>query len=288
MGYYKLFLLGKLAAAARTAGLGSLINLSRDIADYLLLNQIKGKYLPLKTKINDLTLYGFFRHRSFLAHLDHGYELALRRFFLKSLSPGVVLVDGGAHIGFYTLLAAQRIGQRGQIFAFEPDPFNFAALTLNLKKNNKNFVWAFRKALASNQGVATFYSSPGTIGSSLIKRSDIGPISAIKVETTTIDNILHNIDLRKLVIKLDIEGGEPFAIQGMKFSVKRAKEVHLFMEINPAALQQGGWTSKEVLQLLSTMGFELFFIDEKQNKLLKINFLDAKDIPKGNIYGIKK
>jgi hypothetical protein len=55
--------------------------------------------------------------------------------FLKALRPGQCVVDIGAHVGFYTVLAAERVGPSGRVIAFEPDPGNRALLEANVRDN---------------------------------------------------------------------------------------------------------------------------------------------------------
>ena len=281
-----LSLLGKLAAISRKVGLKGLINFIRDNADKLFM---KIGYFPLKVTVEGVVLSGFFRHRSFLDGLRNQYEQTFKRhlFMVLSHNPNAVFIDGGAHIGLYTILARRKKYFKGRILAFEPDPFNFVALVCNLKQNNcHDDVYVFHKALTSIEGILPFYSSPGTIGSSLIRRSDIGSFSVITVEAITVDQALKNIPLEKLIIKLDIEGGEPLAIQGMKESLLRANEIHLFMEINPSALESGGWSPERLVELLVKMGFDLYFIDENKGCLEEIQKFNK--LSKGNIYGVRK
>ena len=66
------------------------------------------------------------------AHLDMSegtWEPGVVNLLQKRLSLGMTFVDLGAHIGFFTLMAAKQVGQDGSVYAFEPSPENFELLT---------------------------------------------------------------------------------------------------------------------------------------------------------------
>ncbi len=73
------------------------------------------------------------------------YEPETTDLFVSLLHEGDVVVDIGAHIGYYTLLAARTVGKDGKVFAFEPDPDNYALLVKNVEMNGYNNVTAVQK-----------------------------------------------------------------------------------------------------------------------------------------------
>ncbi len=274
-------LLGRVASFARQAGMGRAVARMRDTADSFC---VKAGLFPLKVRVDDGThLYGLFRHRSFLAEIQNGYESHFRSLFLDTLRSGMVVIDGGAHIGLYSLLASRRVGTKGTILAFEPDPLNLAALHHNIERNECRNVIPLAKALSDREGHTEFYSNYGTISSSLFRRLGPYPASRVPVDTTTLDRELEGMDLSSVLIKLDLEGAEPLAIEGMQRTVDRASEVVLFIEINPAALGAGGYEPTRLVQELQNLGFSLSFIDEAQRALLPVRKLSS--LTKGNLYG---
>ena len=73
--------------------------------------------------------------------------------------PGACFYDVGAHIGFYSLLAARLVGQGGHVVAFEPDPANAAVLRENITRNNLGQIEVVPVALWSHCGVVAFRRS---------------------------------------------------------------------------------------------------------------------------------
>jgi len=155
--------------------------------------------------------------------------------FVSLLRPGMTVVDGGAHVGLYTLLGSRGVGPGGIVFAVEPDRYNLAALRLSAA--NAANVEIVPRALSDAEGVTTFYETRSTIGSSLIERADA---KAHSVETTSIDRLLAGRDVGSLLVKLNIEGAEPLALRGMQETLARVDTVAILLEVNPPLLAAAG------------------------------------------------
>lgn len=61
------------------------------------------------------------------------FEYKLTKFLLKNLKRGDIFIDGGAHIGYYALLASELVDKNGKVIAFEPTPSIFKILERNIK-----------------------------------------------------------------------------------------------------------------------------------------------------------
>ncbi len=279
-----LTILGLMARSARSMGLGAFLQLSRDIVDFILLKLEKP---PLNISLNGHVICGCLRHRSFLYHLSKGnYESFTVELFKKHLKSGMTVVDGGAHIGFYTLLAAQLVGISGNVYSFEPDPCNYQCLLFNIHKNHYHNVKTIQKALSNKSESVTFYQSPGTISSSigdrgLPSRPLLGlSVKKFLVQSTTVDSQLENA--RVNLIKLDIEGSELLAINGMSKIIENNPDLVLFIEVNPSALLSLDTSPNDLIRNLRKLNFDVDFIDEQHNELIPMTEKSA--IGKGNLY----
>jgi hypothetical protein len=90
------------------------------VADAVL---VRLRIAPLRVVVEGVPVRGFLRHRSFLAEAARP-RTTYAQLFLSLLRPGTTVVDGGAHVGLYSLLAARRAER---VFAVEPDAYNLAA-----------------------------------------------------------------------------------------------------------------------------------------------------------------
>jgi FkbM family methyltransferase len=276
--------LGWISRSLRLVGLGSFLRISRDLVDFILL---KAKKFPLKAHIDDHVICGCFRHRSFLHDISDGsYEPLTVELLRKHLRPGMTVVDGGAHVGFHTLLAARLVGPSGRVFSFEPDLYNFQCLVFNVEKNKYQNVTVIQKVIADRVGHAILYQSSGTISSSLGNRKENSSffkgISVKKVasQSTTLDAELEGLPVD--VIKLDIEGAEPLALRGMNKIIHRDHPLILFAEINPSALCSLGTSPEVLISTLKELAFDVYFIDESRKELLPL--IGKSPIRKGNLY----
>src|SRR5262249_34303938 len=168
-------------------------------------------------------------HRSFLEDVVLP-GTTYRDLFVREVMTATTVVDAGAHVGLYALLAA-RASPEARVLAFEPDPYNRGALAYNVRRLGARNVEVIDKALADRAGRASFFRSRSTIGSSLTRRA-AGDVE-IEVELTTLDAELGNTAARSLVVRLNIEGAEPLALEGMRKTLAASERVALFAEIHP-------------------------------------------------------
>lgn len=72
--------------------------------------------------------------------------------FTEHIQPGNTVIDIGANIGYYTILAAQIVGETGKVYAFEPEPKNLTLLKKNVEHNNLTNVVLANKAVSNANG----------------------------------------------------------------------------------------------------------------------------------------
>jgi FkbM family methyltransferase len=276
----RLALLGAVARLARESGMGGVLSRTRDLMDETC---VRRHWFPLSYQTDDIELRGLLRHRSFLDGLRRGaYECFSREVFTGALDSGAIVIDGGSHIGLFSRLALASEPELKAVVAFEPDPFNFAALRANLAHYNQR-VRLHRKALADRVGNTTFNVSQGTISSSLFQRPSVGAAwDTCPVALTTIDvEIADEVDGAPVVAKLDLEGAEPLAVEGMRRTIARASTAVALVELNPAALNDAGYTPADLVSRLRDVGFRVSYVDERRRALRSV---DVSASLKGNLY----
>jgi FkbM family methyltransferase len=226
---------------------------------------------PLWAEVGGIRLRGFSRHRSFLAHLaSETYEPYTLELFRSAICPGSLVIDGGAHIGLFSLVACATLTGEGFVIAIEADPYNFRALELNLRRSGCGQVQAFRAAVWREPGERDFFVNRGTTGSSLIIRPNLGSVEAIRTPTVSLDDVTRDRPPSPLVVKLDLEGAEIEALQGMGELLARSQPAQLLVEVNPGAQAEAGHSDTALIRTLRGMGLRVAFVDEEGRRLVDI------------------
>ena len=155
-----------------------------------------------------------------LWHATRQFEAEERRAFCASIKPGSVVLDVGANIGIYTLLAAKR-GAR--VFSIEADPKNVNSLRQNISLNHFDNVTVFPFAACDKAGELKLFRNPSNSGgSNVFSGEPSGVIPAITIDSLNIPSID--------VCKMDIEGSELSALKGMTETIARSPNMKLFIE----------------------------------------------------------
>jgi FkbM family methyltransferase len=204
------------------------------------------------------------------------YEPLETALFKRELKPGQVVLDIGANIGYYTLLAARLVGPKGKVYAFEPDPVNFQLLRKNVEANGYGNVILVNKAVSNKTKATRLYLNETNKGDHRLYDSGDGRRS-IAVEVVALDRFFKQLDKKVHFIKMDIQGAEAAALEGMKGLIRANRALKLVMEFEPSNLRRFGSDPQKVLQTLKKAGFRLLDISEKEksvkptdsNRLLK-------------------
>jgi len=219
-----------------------------------------------------------FGHRMFANKNDRYGSLWLRKLRLvetfecrlvrQLCKPGMFVADVGANVGVYSLLFARCAGPSGRVWAFEPDPGNFAALQRNVAANGYANVCTVNKAVGAVSKTDYLFLSEihsgdhHTYATAETRRR-------VPVEIVALDDFFAP-DQRLDFIKMDIQGSEGHALEGMQRILRHNRGLTLLMEFWPAALRQAGSVPEQVLEGLRSMGFALELCDEKTRTLRPI------------------
>ena len=182
------------------------------------------------------THYGLFRCRKRDDDLDVVFE-GFERDILQILRPkvGETVMDCGAHIGKYTVLASKLVGDTGRVIAFEPFPANYQRLMMNLKLNNCNNVTVMNCAVWNENEEKTLWvnsrSSTNSLNPSLNASTRIGSIDVKCVKLDEVMGAMERIDW----LKLDVEGADFEALQGASESIAKRKVTNIIVEASVQA-----------------------------------------------------
>ena len=201
------------------------------------------------------------------------WEESSTKIFKNSINEGDIVVDVGASIGYFTLLAARLVGNKGKVFAFEPGPENFKILKKNVEVNKYDNIILEQKSVSDINGKINLNFTEH-IGFHSTDFSSDDPV-CLRLPTTsiTLDKYFENLNLIGKInfIKMDVEGGEFKVLSGMRTILKQQKNLKILTEFMKYFLIQVGSDPKEMLSLLDHNGFTLFNIDDKNQKLYQTN-----------------
>ena len=200
------------------------------------------------------------------------YETSLFEHFVKK---GMTIVDVGANIGYYSLLAATILDGTGKVIAFEPVPRNYDLFLKSMDENGFKNILPIQKALSNRNGSqeisldAKDYST-----SSLSEKNTPQPLTSLQVETTTLDICLKEQRVSRVdVLKIDVEGAETLVLEGATETLKHTRL--LLLEFWPPAIRNlHGDPFCCLLELQKS--FSIKRIDEVKKQL--VNLRELKDL----------
>lgn len=189
------------------------------------------------------------------ADWDIFIEVYLRDAYGKeTLKNGFTVVDVGAHVGLYTMLAAEKVGNTGKVIAVEPAPINYKQLQENIAINDFKNVISLEMALSDHIGLEKLYIASRSTCNSF--NSDVSSFqkntpSYVEVKVNTLDYLLKNLNIKKIdILKIDAEGAELQILKGAKETLKNNPNVKILV----ASYHFSGETQK-VQDFLQNMGF---------------------------------
>lgn len=240
---------------------------------------------PIPVKVGPFTLYAKTIDRLLaLFLLKFGFRSSFEKEIFESLlKPGMRVVDIGANLGYYTLIAARIVGPEGRVYAFEPEEGNFSLLALAVEKSGRHNIKLFRKAIAEKSGEGTLFFSEEHRGDH--RTFDNGENRRrIIVETASLDEIMAHegkID----IVKIDIEGAESKALEGMKKILADNEGIKIMSEFWPRGISEAGAQPLDFLKRWKELGFEILFINGRDRCLQNFSPEDLVGSFKPQEYG---
>jgi FkbM family methyltransferase len=212
---------------------------------------------------------------------DTIYSINDLKILKKVLNTGDYFVDAGANIGWHTLFASQLVGNTGKVFSFEPVKKIFNLLVSNINLNELKNTVAINSALTDFNGHAKIICSSSNFGDNMLCYTDDTEQQlhtwyrnqADEFEDTeTIHSVLlddyikiNNIDASKIkLIKMDIQGSESYALDGMKNLVKNYHPT-IILEFSPRHMKMCGASPFDILAFIDKHDYIPYHIREEHN-----------------------
>jgi FkbM family methyltransferase len=191
-----------------------------------------------------------------LSFLDpHGGGHELIRSEIKLLRRGDKVLDIGANTGFFSLLAAAKVGDEGLVVAIEPSGREFGRLLANIKANSAGNVLALNMATGEQPSIQRLTIEPDHTGLNKINRDSSSNNKSQPCQLMNVDRLeLENLG-RIALAKIDVEGYELFTLRGMENILRSRIIDRILIEISPVFLQQHGQSSEQIYQLMACHGY---------------------------------
>ncbi|MCL2925562.1 MAG: FkbM family methyltransferase [Trichodesmium sp. MAG_R04] len=215
------------------------------------------------------------------------YESEIFQLIFRFLEENDCFIDIGAHIGYYSVLAAKIVGSKGKVFAFEPELSNYQKTLENITLNHLNNIKLFNLAVGSEtKETQIFFNQDNDGGHALwdvgkhpFNKKSLNNQIMQNTQLSTLDNILSqagNITNLK-IIKIDTEGAELDVIKGAVNTIGKYNVPYIICEINRFGLQQMGTNETELREFMNSLGYETYLLtSNSSNQLVKL--------PIGNYY----
>jgi FkbM family methyltransferase len=167
------------------------------------------------------------------------------------IKPEMTILDIGAHIGTFTLLASKKVGLNGKVIAVEAETDNFNQLKKNIDLNEIKNVIPINVALSDFNGEKDFFITKGSGCHSFLPTLGQEIVDKIKIKVKSLDTLMKELNIGKIdLLKIDAEGAELEILKGgQETLIKNPK-----MKMVIAAYHYSKETS-EVVEYLKELNF---------------------------------
>ena len=187
----------------------------------------------------------------------HGvYEPEVCALFRRILRPGMNVLDLGANIGFFSLLAASLVGPSGHVQAVEPNPVNVRLLEASRRANAFDQLSVLQVAASSEHGLLVLHTSYSNGTTAGLPDDVAAVLNAHTVPALRLDDVLPAARPISLV-KIDVEGAEYLALRGCEAMLRRDRPP-IVSEFSPGLLSGiSGIEGEDYLRWLAGLGYSL-------------------------------
>lgn len=187
----------------------------------------------------------------------------------ERVKPGGFALDIGANVGYHSLLLSRQVGPEGRVIAFEPDPENFGYLQKSVASTRWRNVELRQQAVWESSGTLELYRNAEHPGDHQVYRSGESR-EHVTVEAVAIDDVIGNADVD--FVKMDIQGAEGHAVEGMRRLLDRRPPPAMLMEFWPYGLRTAGTDPGALYGRLRDLGYAMHRCDDERGVIAPISF----------------
>jgi FkbM family methyltransferase len=191
--------------------------------------------------------------------------------FRRLCRQGDFVVDIGANIGWYSIIASRLVGQTGKVVAFEPDPTNLQILKKNVALiANAAEVEIHDLALADRKSSVKLFLCPDNLGDHRLFDDGTGR-DVVLVGVDTLDLLFGDVPRRPTLVKSDTQGSEAKILRGADKLFAEAWRPVLILEFWPYGLTNSGDEPLQFFRQLVTLGYDMYEVNERNPKLVRLS-----------------
>ena len=205
--------------------------------------------------------------------VNRKYEPEITKIFEQHLQPGMGVLDIGANIGYFSLLAATLVGPKGFVQAWEPSNDNVKVLFANSLLNHLENIEVIQAAASDKSRVFRYFRN--STNGNVADVEQALPEDMLAAETVMglrIDDFVV-ADVQIDLVKIDVEGHEYKAMLGARNTLARCKPI-IITEFSPHNLPgRSGVGGREYLEFFTSLGYEIHTIGKKGTQTIEASEL---------------
>jgi FkbM family methyltransferase len=203
------------------------------------------------------------------------WEWTETQYVVDTIKEGDVVLDLGANLGYYTALFSRLVGERGKVYAFEPDDDNFHLLMLNIKHNRLANVLAMKAMVGRSSGIAALH---------LHNSENRGAHMAANLNHPNFESVAYHPqvtldELRRVgaldrvdFIKMDTQGAEPDIVAGAREVIEtNCAHLNMVVEFMPDWIER--FHKRQAIDFyreLCGFGFDCFYVHPMRQEILPV------------------
>jgi FkbM family methyltransferase len=189
----------------------------------------------------------------------------------KLVSEGNIVIDVGANFGYFSLMCAKLVGERGKVFSSEPTAHFRDKFLKNLGENNLKNIELLPFGFSDKDCDLDIQIDASTASMHMPENDPYIKRESIKL--TTLDQFVINRDLKQLdFIKVDIDGHEPLFLKGAEQTIQQFKP-DILIEINPLNYYLAGVAIWDFYDQIKDYGYNIYHEKNIEEITNKIDFL---------------
>jgi FkbM family methyltransferase len=205
------------------------------------------------------------------------YDAPVGRLLRQVLGPGSTMVDAGANVGYFTVLASQLVGPEGRVLAIEPDPLNLSILLANLERRECSNATVIPVAAWSERAELTILRQP-TEGATA--RVGAGIPGGSPITAAPLDELIEGpVDC----LKIDTELTDHHVVRGAKELISANPSMLVMVEFHPWHETHNGESPAEVLDSYRRLDLAPYEISETGLIQASWESIASPTLPDGHI-----